>query len=380
MVFETIAIGRRHACALASGGRAYCWGSGGDGMLGIGFDFLQDRPARVEGGYRFVSLTVGDGGSHPEIGGGHSCGLTASGSAYCWGANHYRQLGSAGEGNAFSPVPVAGGLSFTSLAAGAFHTCGLTGEGLAYCWGRGGEGQLGTGRSSDEPAPVPVAGGLSFAELAAGFAHTCGITREEGAAYCWGSNAQGQLGTGDDGGGNEWIPSPVAGGISFRTISTEYEYTCGVSLEGTGYCWGHQQIWSAVPVILSPQVVGEGLVFERITVGASHNCGIGSGGKGYCWGANNMSQLGVPGGGVNPLGNHHEVHPAALDLQRTFNAPPIEGADAWLLLQPGSAHSCGLTRTHVVYCWGVTTSGVLGVGPPARPSSWGPMLGQVRVP
>src|SRR5437773_11781124 len=77
---------------------------------------------------------------------------------------------------------------WTAIAAGQWHTCGLTTDGAAYCWGRGASGQLGNGSTTDSPNPVAVSGGLTFSALTTGNDHTCGLTTS-GAAYCWGSNS-----------------------------------------------------------------------------------------------------------------------------------------------------------------------------------------------
>src|SRR2546422_4397331 len=86
--------------------------------------------------------------------------------------------------------------TFTAVSAGFLHTCGLTASGAAYCWGS--KIYLGDGTTLQrddprsvflphaQPAPVLVVGALSFAAVRAGSGHTCGITTA-GAAYCWGS-------------------------------------------------------------------------------------------------------------------------------------------------------------------------------------------------
>jgi len=91
---------------------------------------------------------------------------------------------------------VAGGHTFTSLSGGYVHTCGLTADGTAYCWGGDYTGALGfettetfTGSIAlaDRCArqPEPVSGGLTFSKLAAGWGVTCGMT-DAGKLYCWG--------------------------------------------------------------------------------------------------------------------------------------------------------------------------------------------------
>jgi len=107
-----------------------------------------------------------------------------------------------------TPTSVVGGLTFTSLALGAQHTCGLTSGGTAYCWGANEEGQLGDGTFAPRRlTPTPVAGGLTFTSLALGEVHTCGLT-SGGAAYCWGWNGGGQLGDGTT--SPRSTPTPVA--------------------------------------------------------------------------------------------------------------------------------------------------------------------------
>lgn len=208
--FTTILAGANATCALVSGGQAYCWGQNNEGQLGDGTFTNRYQPTAVSGGYRFTALALGYG---------QTCGLTASGAAYCWGDNRYGQLGDGTTTSRNLPVPVAGGLTFTSLMGGGFHTCGLLPSGAAMCWGRnsadpvyGGGGQLGDGTTTDRLLPTAVAGGMSFSELAAGESHTCGLT-PGGSAWCWGNNARGQLGDGSN--TNRPVPVPVTGGLLF---------------------------------------------------------------------------------------------------------------------------------------------------------------------
>src|SRR5690606_14671423 len=117
-----------------------------------------------------------------------------NGQALCWGGRGYGQLGTGNTVYEGVTVPVAGGHSFAEVDAGSFHTCGVTTGGVGYCWGYGVDGRLGTG-STNSLAWVRAAVTCcrTFISISAGGTHSCGLDAE-GLAYCWGTNAQAQLG------------------------------------------------------------------------------------------------------------------------------------------------------------------------------------------
>ncbi len=144
-----------------------------------------------------------------SAGGDHTCAVTASGDAYCWGKNASGELGAPtsetcvvdlGSGPVSypcsrSPIRVSTSTKFSSVGAGSTHTCGLTPSGVAYCWGANDRGQLGDSTFTPRTIPVPVSGGHAFSSLSVGVGHACGVI-SRGAAYCWGRNDSGQLGNG----------------------------------------------------------------------------------------------------------------------------------------------------------------------------------------
>jgi alpha-tubulin suppressor-like RCC1 family protein len=149
----------------------------------------------------------------------HTCALTASGKAYCWGRNDAGQLGtgvakpvciddrrntSACADDPVGPQPLATEVSFTALALGQFHTCGLDADGRVYCWGE--PAQIAR-TNGNRLAPEPIETELRFNAIAAGARHTCGISRA-GEVHCWGENRFGQLGTGTK--ENALLPTPLA--------------------------------------------------------------------------------------------------------------------------------------------------------------------------
>ena len=95
-----------------------------------------------------------------------------------------------------SPTAPSGLGPLLNVSAGSIHTCGLTAVGAVYCWGANG-GALGDGTTTERHTQVSVAmpAGVTFTNVSAGGGHTCGLTPPR-APYCWGSNAEGQVGDG----------------------------------------------------------------------------------------------------------------------------------------------------------------------------------------
>ena len=149
--FSQITSNGAHTCALTAGGKAYCWGVNSQGRLGNNSTADSRIPAAVQmpAGVSFQSITAG---------GNHTCALATTGKAYCWGWNNQGQLGNNSATNSLIPVAVQmpAGVSFQSISAGNSHTCALTTEGKAYCWGWNGYGQLGNNSTADSRIPAAV--------------------------------------------------------------------------------------------------------------------------------------------------------------------------------------------------------------------------------
>src|SRR2546430_10309681 len=58
--------------------------------------------------------------------------------------------------------------------------------------------------------PLAVAGGRSFSSLAGGWGESCALQKSDAAAYCWGDNTYGALGNGST--ANSRTPVAVSGG------------------------------------------------------------------------------------------------------------------------------------------------------------------------
>ncbi len=260
-VWKLVHAGTNHSCGITSAGSTQCWGSGVYGQLGIGQPGGSATPVEVLGGHVFTTLWAGDR---------TNCAIKPSGAAWCWGIDYFGSAGNGRDpGNHCHPYPdescdngpeqhvpvrVVGSQVWTQVTSGFHHSCGLTSTGQAWCWGGNANGQIGTtaftgltGRCTDfafgffhcSDAPVPVVGGLTFKQIAAGFWHTCAVTTA-GKAYCWGANPSGQLGDGTN--IERHVPTPVAGNLVFAAVSALFEHTCGVTISGEAWCWGQGQL------------------------------------------------------------------------------------------------------------------------------------------
>jgi alpha-tubulin suppressor-like RCC1 family protein len=287
LVFTTISAGGNFGCGVAADQMLYCWGNDEFGQIGNGQDGAGATPslATVKT-HRFTTVTAGAL---------HACALNLVGTAYCWGNDGSGQLGDNTTVNSSTPIPVADTtLSFRAISAGDHHTCALTTSGAAYCWGDNASGQLGNGTQLMSLKPALVSGGLTFVAISAGRSHTCGIDTAAN-VHCWGDNFDAQLGQGTAG-GIQVVPTLVTGGGGYTAISTGWNHTCGIAL-GAVRCWGGSEFGEVGDgselshIVVVPTTVA-GLTASSISVGVNHSCAITTAGVAMCWGSNRFGTLG----------------------------------------------------------------------------------------
>lgn len=280
------------------------------------------------------------------VGGTLACAITVQGETLCWGFNLHGQLGDGSQNDRPIAAPVSGDVGFTSISAGGLHACALTADGVAYCWGDNSWGQVGDGSTTERRTPVPVAGGTTFREIRPGFEHTCGVATDDG-VYCWGRSGQGQVGD------NPLLPHPtptrVAGAFTAVELVSGLNHSCGITGAGPTYCWGsndggnlgngsgHRET--------EPALVQGNFPFTMITAGGDHTCGISGANATYCWGEN---QYGEVGNGSTAFA---EPTPVA-----------VTGGLAFVAIEAGRYHTCGLNSSNGVYCWGKNDLGQFGNG------------------
>jgi alpha-tubulin suppressor-like RCC1 family protein len=365
--FATLPAVNAHNCGLTDGGDLYCWGAVSSGESGPGSPAEVEScpgaaptscfstPRKLATASRFASVVTGIS---------HSCGLTATGEAHCWGDNSEGQLGAPTTQSCFgapcssTPLAVGGGLRFISLDAIQLHTCGLTSDGTAWCWGSNSHGQLGAPalNAGFSAVPVRAAEGIVFSSIATGSRHTCGIA-VDGTTWCWGRNLSGELGSARAPGP---VPSVVEGSIAFRSISAGDRHVCGLTDSGAAYCWGGANVGQLgdgdlhpFDLVTTPVAVSGGHLFLSISAGHQYTCGIAAGGAGWCWGQNLHGNLGL---------GRYDVGPCAGETPCNLTPQPVAGGLRFGSLKAGQQVTCGITTEGWAYCWGRNTGGQLGDG------------------
>jgi alpha-tubulin suppressor-like RCC1 family protein len=333
--FTRVTAGSNHTCALTADGAAYCWGQndssqlGSDdvmdrcGIVGVSAHRCSEAPIPVKTPQRFTSISAG---------GSVTCGLTAEGRAYCWGANAGGGTGTGlADATVRTPTEVAGGLTFSTIDVGWLRTCGVTASGAAYCWGWRWSGN---GEFQGSRTPVLVSGNLTWKTIDT-WSHTaCGLTTH-GTPYCWGLNTSAQAGVPretincpNQSSEHLCVPTRVNTTLKFVQVESNGSQTCGIATDSRTYCWGtvvpHSGWLESTPV---PSAVSGTLTFARLNV-RRRPCGVTSGGAVHCWG-----------------GSPYDPTPVA--------SPPSFAVREFV---QGSYHACATDGDGILSCWDATSS------------------------
>ncbi|XP_018620658.1 RCC1 and BTB domain-containing protein 2 isoform X2 [Scleropages formosus] len=237
----------RQACVFGSAGNealyvtvndeVFALGTNCSGCLGLGDMQSTIEPRRIDVlcGKKIVSLSYGTG-PHVVI-------ATTDGEVYAWGHNGYSQLGNGTTNHGLTPAQVSTNLlgkKVTQVACGSHHTIALTTEGEVFAWGYNNSGQVGSGSTANQPTPRRVSSCLQnkvVVNIACGQLCSMAVL-DNGEAYGWGYNCNGQLGLGNN--GNQQTPCRIAAlqGINIVQVACGYAHTLALTDEGLVYAWG----------------------------------------------------------------------------------------------------------------------------------------------
>jgi alpha-tubulin suppressor-like RCC1 family protein len=246
-------------------------------------------------------------------------------------------------------------LGWRSVSVGGSHTCAIRLDGALYCWGANASGQLGVGVARGhcgrpvapcEGSPRAVAPNLRFLSVSAGQRHTCAITVDR-ALYCWGENLQFETATQGD--PIVTTPVPVMPGFQFLNVGAGTTETCAVRTNGVVYCWGEGTLGAlgrgdTLSSVVPAPIASEER-FVQVRSGRLRSCAIALDGGLWCWGLEWESTQG------NVDFFHQRLLPHLI-----AGLPPLREVSV------GVSSICALSVDGVSYCWESNTFAQLGTG------------------
>jgi alpha-tubulin suppressor-like RCC1 family protein len=368
-----VAAGEFHSCLLIEGGGVECLGLNEHGQLGDG-----STRQRVTAG----PVSGLDDATQVVAGAAHSCALREDDTVACWGRNEAGQLGNGSTLEALAPTPVANLSGVKALSAGGQHTCAVTHAGAAWCWGANDAGQLGDGTTVARSIPTLVVAPLAgVARIDAGGSHTCAVS-DAGAMYCWGANAEGQLGTGNTMSSSTPLTvTELSQGIV--AVAAGVAHSCAARGDGSVACWGRSpdfDPWGGPqsPPRLSPVAIDGVQGAVALTAGIVHSCALRSDATVTCWGGTDSYHGEVFTGLATIDATHAHTCAVRLDGQvRCWGGDQRFGErgtgyagvrlDAVHVryntrdIEAGDTFACSLDTSGFVRCWGMSDpGGVLG--------------------
>ncbi|MBW2737066.1 MAG: chromosome condensation regulator RCC1 [Deltaproteobacteria bacterium] len=232
-----------------------------------------------------------------------------------------------------------------AVAGGAAHTCALMSGGRVFCWGENANGQLGNDSTTPEPAPVAVLGLEDAVQISLGRLHSCAL-RATGRVVCWGGNSFGALGDGT--GAEAHVPVEV-NLQNVAAVSAGRYHTCAMLSSGGVRCWGlnddGQLGNDSTENTRSPVTVALMDDAKAISAAAVHSCALRATGKVVCWGSNSSGRLG------DGSALAHSLVPVE-----------VVGLSDVSLLAANRNHTCAVVDGGRVFCWGANPFGQLGDG------------------
>lgn len=215
-----LALGARHGCVLDKEGGVWCFGRlKAPTKVGMRAADPSETPTRVAGLPAGVEAIF--------AGEGTSCARKGE-QLFCWG--NPAETPTYGDDGGTEPKPVAALKGARALAMGPFGTCAAFANGSVGCLSRP-KPRAGDGPPATPPTLEAVDGIAGAVDVTVGKSHACART-ESGEVWCWGSNAEGQLGA--PGTAPVRVPDLVA-----TAVAATERRTCALE-KGTGalVCWG----------------------------------------------------------------------------------------------------------------------------------------------
>jgi alpha-tubulin suppressor-like RCC1 family protein len=282
----TAATGKAYSCGVQTSGALYCWGYNFYGQLGLGDTTQRLTPTQVGSVTTWSIVAAGEA---------TTCAIRTDQSLWCWGTNGFGSVGDGTTTERDAPVHI-GSASWKSIDLGSDLTCGVQTGGTLWCWGYNGAGELGIGNTNTpQKSPVQVGSATTWSQVSTGYAFGCAV-RTNGTLWCWGVNADGEVGDGTT--TNRTSPVQVGTATDWSSVTAGYSSACALKTTGTVWCWGFNQYGevadgTTTTPVKSPKQVGSGTSWTSVVNVGDAYCAQRNDNTLWCWGYNGTGQLGL---------------------------------------------------------------------------------------
>ncbi len=346
-----LAVGQNHVCGVKTDGHVYCFGEGGEGVLGNG----SQRPNASQGGVEVAGISDA---VQVTVGLRQSCALRRNGEVACWGRVNQEHRSS-------HPYPMSLGEPVKQISVGgsvdAIVLCGVHMDGTVSCLGNNWGGMLGRGsRSQMELTAAKIADLTDVEEVHVAVDSVC-ARQSSGKVFCWGAGRKGQLGNGAT--DSAMAPVEVSGLRDAVALGGGYYDHCAARRGGSYVCWGDnedgqlangqtgREANSATPVAI------RGLAGVTTAGGTTDSmCAVTRSGP-RCWGANDFGQTGS---------GDAETDDVTAPVEWKTDDEAVAALGDVIRMGCGSNYCCALHSGGGVSCAGSTPigggSGFLGMG------------------
>jgi alpha-tubulin suppressor-like RCC1 family protein len=287
-----VSAGSNFTLARLSDGRVAGWGSPSNGRLGHGATSPTPTwPVFATGITTAVAVEAGET---------FGLVLLADGTVRSFGANNAGQIGDGTSGtDRLTPVAVSSLTSVAGVSAGGSFSLAVKTDGTAWSWGTNASGQLGTGNTTPRSTPGAVTGLTNVTAVAAG-GSTSYFLLSDGTVRAVGLHNNGATITGMLGDGSTVLtattPVTVSGLTGVLQVAAGQSHAVALKGDGTVWTWGENglgQLGIGTALDSSVPVAVTGLPpIAAVGAGQSHSFAIGADGSVWAWGANSQYQLG----------------------------------------------------------------------------------------